>query len=175
MRVKDPIAIAACLGLLWAVGPLMGSTLRTVALSGDSIPGTTTGQTFTYLALPLLNDLGQTGFLSGLQISINDPFTFHVGTRAWSEATGTLAPVAAAGDTPGVPGDPTFGFFNQIGFNNAGKTALRANLQGGGLGVNIFATYVQTSSGLALIFKIRGSHSGHSRSSVQLARKPLFQ
>ena len=58
------------------------------------------------------------------------------------------------GDTaPDVPAGATFSFFNQIGFNNAGKTALRANLQGGGLGVDTFATYIQTSSGLALIFK----------------------
>ena len=154
--MKLRILMAAVLCALWAAPPLCAAPLRAVALSSDLLPGTSSGQSFGAFAVPILNDLGQAAFLSGWQMfpPSTNGLEYHTGNRAWSEATGSLASVARIGDAPpSVPAGVTIDFFNQIGFNNAGSTVIRAHLVGTGVSnTNDFATYLSNkSSGLQLV------------------------
>lgn len=145
MKLRNVMAVALC--ALWAAAPLFAAPLRTVALSFETTPHNVSG-----LALPVINDLGQTAFLGGSRITVGQPFDYHTGHKAWSEATGAPALVAAIGDpAPGLPG-VTIGFFNQFGFNDDGSMVLRANLAGTGVTTTSqFATYLQASNVLQLI------------------------
>ncbi len=160
MRISFPVVVSLCIAL--ADVPLSASTVRVIALSGDQMPGRPSGQAFEFFAPPILNDSGQTAFFSGFPPPGPLGPQQYTGSSIWSEGTGTLALVAArGGQAPDVSGDITFDFFNQLGFNNAGKTVIRARLVGDpAQGINDFATYLETSAGLELVSRTGDSAPG---------------
>jgi len=110
-----------------------GGTLGVVARESDTAPGT--GAQFNGFFNPVINNTGQTAFLSGLigtgVVSTNNNGIF-------SEFGGTLGLVAREGDAapgtePGVIfGGTTYTFTLPV-LNDAGQTAFIANLTGAGV------------------------------------------
>jgi hypothetical protein len=126
------------------------ATVRTVALSGQSAPGTPSGVNFYFSDssdfpfTPALNDAGQTAFFArliggGVINGTNDE-------GIWSEGSGSLALVARQGSpAPGTPSDVNFNnFLAHPSLNDAGQTAIWATLTGNGVdstnGRGIWAT-----------------------------------
>jgi hypothetical protein len=142
--------------------PLEAIAVRVVALSGDQMPGRPSGQNFEFFAPPRINDAGQTAFFSGFPPPGPLGSQQYTGSSIWSERSGTLAPVAVRGDqAPDVSSDVSFDFFNQLGFNNAGRTVIRAHLLGDGINPsNDFATYIETDNGLQLVSRTGDPASG---------------
>jgi len=109
-----------------------GGTLGLVAREGDAAPGTASGVNFGSLGLPVLNDAGQTAFLSLLTGTGVD------GTNdrgIFSESGGTLGLVAREGDAaPGTGAGVNFGSFQSSPvLNDAGQTAFLGVLTGTGV------------------------------------------
>jgi hypothetical protein len=124
--------------------------LRTVALTGQSAPGTAAGATFeTFGSLlhpqfrygyggAVLNDAGHVAFRANLTGDGVDS-TSHQGV--WSEGSGSLSLVARTGSqAPGAPAgvnfamEPALELFFPV-LNDAGKTAFYGALTDGGLGL----------------------------------------
>jgi hypothetical protein len=86
-----------------------------LARKGDQAPGMASGVTFRERGEPLLNSDGKLAF----------NMTTLANSGIWSEATGTLSPVALSGmQAPGLPIGTNFGSFGIItdgGFNTAGQ------------------------------------------------------
>ena len=109
-----------------------GILLRTVALTGQSAPGTEAGVTFANFDPPLLDASGKTAFyaeLAGPSIIVGEN-----NASVWSDVGGSLALVARGGDSPpgGGAGVRFNRFFDPI-FNSTGQTAFDAQLSGTGL------------------------------------------
>jgi hypothetical protein len=105
--------------------------IRTVALSGQQVPGKPDGTIFTSFqefAL-VLNDAGQTAFRA-----YDSDSNFDSGV--WSEGAGSLNLVAAVGQqAPGLPVGVTYDELqnpNRQVINDAGSTAFSGRFSGGG-------------------------------------------
>src|SRR5206468_11528402 len=79
------------------------ANLRLVARQGDPAPGAPAGTTFGNLGSPSVNASGRVAFRAELPGG---------GSGIWSEGSGTLAPVAQAGDQ--APGTPPGAKFNYL-------------------------------------------------------------
>src|SRR5262249_4863364 len=103
-------------------------SVRTVASTGDQAPGTGDGVTFFSVALPCINDNGDTAFVS----TLSGPGVNETNNAAfYSESSAVLTLVARSGN--GAPG--TFltnfaSFLNLSRINNAGKVCLMGKLSG---------------------------------------------
>ena len=127
--------IAFSLAAAGAVGTVHADSLtfRTVALAGETAPGT--AATFTDLAYVVVNTHGQailhahvTGNSDGPCDEFGDPTPDQ---GVWSEATGVLALVAARGDhAPGTDPMVTFNGFDAPLLNDDGQSAFVAILTG---------------------------------------------
>ena len=126
------------------------AALRTVALSGQQVPGTDPGVIYdsfgayydslfgAFFRGPVLNDAGQTAFradLTGSGVSSTN------NQGVWSEGSGSLALVARTGSqAPGAPSgvnfriDPTLELFSPV-LNEAGQTAFYGGLTDGSVGI----------------------------------------
>lgn len=105
--------------------------LRTVAISGDLAPGTEEEAAFRFFYDPLLNNLGQSAFRSGLWVGIGG-VDDSTNTTIWSEGGGTLHLIAREGkQAPGtLPGTN----FHDIGapiLNNSGQVVFGSTLRQG--------------------------------------------
>lgn len=116
---------------IWSEG---SGSLQLVARQGDQAPGTGNGVVFSGFETPVLNDAGQTAFMSFLTGNHVD-FTNNNGV--WSEGGGSLGLVARRGDpAPGTPAGTNWGFIDEFpNFNAAGLTVFQAGLVGGGNGI----------------------------------------
>ena len=128
-------ASVAVTGLVLSLVPNVTSavTVRTVALSGQSAPGS--GQNYgSNFGTPVLNDAGHTAFSA-------TPISSHEGV--WSEGSGSLALAARSGDlAPGT--DRNYSDFSSLVLNDAGQIAFWAGLQGGGSGIWVNRTGIVT-------------------------------
>jgi hypothetical protein len=107
------------------------ATLRTVALSGQQVPGMPDGTVFTGFGSPVLNDAGQTAFKGSYSNGSN------FGQGVLSEGAGSLNLVGAVGQqVPGMPDGVTYYNFpnpGRIVINDAGQTAFGAEITGPGV------------------------------------------
>jgi hypothetical protein len=136
------------------------ATVRTVALSGQQAPGTSSGVNyggFSTFFSPVLNDAGQTAFQGGLTGSGVDSTT---NTGIWSEGSGSVALVARTGDhAPGTPSGVNYGAFNSASsrrsllLNDTGQAGFGALLTDGSGGI-----WSEGSGSLALVART-GDHA----------------
>ena len=166
--MKTITTFAILLTLLSAGHPTADAAVTTVALSGDTAPGT--GDSFTFLDSPALNNAGQTAFLGFLNSSITTD------GGIWSDGGGSgLALVAREGNTaPGTSDNFTF-FDNAPVLNNAGQTAFLGFLnssgatnsgiwsEGGGSGLALVARAGNTAPGTSNSFTFSTSPSSTTR------------
>lgn len=147
---------------------LAAPALRTVALSGQSAPGTANGVIFgnfipvrlgDFLRGPVVNDVGQAafrGFLNGTGVTDSN------NQAIWSEGSGTLALVARAGShAPGTPTGVNYIDFDHdsIVLNDTGQTAFVADLTGSGVqDSNRRGIWSEGSGSLSLVAR-RGSQA----------------
>lgn len=133
--------------------PLIASatTLRTVALTGQTAVGTSGGVVYSALFTPSLNNSGQVAFggtLSGVGIdSTND-------SGAWSEGGGSLALIARSGDAaPGYPSGNVLGSVSPGRINNLGQTLVAAGLVGPGGAPPQIGYWLHDSNGTQFIVR----------------------
>jgi hypothetical protein len=116
---------------------LKAAAVRTVALTGQQVPGLPNGVTFGSFSVGsggngvVLNNVGQTAFdsfLSGAGVDVTN-------NRAiWSEEDGSLGLVARTGDQPpGMPSGVLYGSVGTVRLNDAGQTAFIGTLTGSGV------------------------------------------
>jgi hypothetical protein len=148
--MRPNVSTTALLLSFYFVGAARAAELRTVAVTGQSAPGTAAGVTYesfgSYLhpqyfygyGGAVLNDAGQVAFRANLAGDGVD-FTNHQGV--WSEGAGSLALVARTGSqAPGAPAgvdfstEPALELFFPT-FNDAGQTAFYGATTDGGLGL----------------------------------------
>ena len=107
-----------------------GGNLSLVAREGDAAPGAGAGEVFSlFLGSPVLNDQGETAFLSFIRGSV---LNSNNDTALFSDVGGTLSLVAREGDAaPGARG-ARFGDFNGLAFdlNDQGEIAFVTRLTG---------------------------------------------
>jgi len=127
-----------------------GGILGLVAREGAAAPGTGAGVNFNSLGNPVINNAGQTAFLSSLKgtgVGANDEGIF-------SEAGSTLGLVARAGDAAPDTGEG-INFIRDFGnplLNNSGQTAFRNGLAGTGVdSTNSNAFYSEAPTSLGLV------------------------
>ncbi len=134
-------------------------SLALVAREGEQAAGqpagVTYGGSFVFtLGTPGLNNAGQVAFLTRLT---GGGVTDANNGGIWSDASGSLGPVAREGDqAPGTPAGVRFGnsiaAFEMPPLNNAGHTAFSAFLTGTGVNqTNSQGVWVQRSDGLTLV------------------------
>jgi alpha-tubulin suppressor-like RCC1 family protein len=122
-------------------------TLRTVALSGQQVPGAPDGTVFTGFdgRPPVLNDAGQTAFVGGSTAAYG----------IWSEGAGSLSMVAARGQqAPGMPDGVNFYDFY------SGSSDYRVVISDTGL--TAFTAYVREPGSVSSINGIWSSGPGGS-------------
>ena len=152
---------------IWSEG---SGSLAMVARSGNQAPGVPAGANFSGFgfAPPAFNDGGQTAFFAALAGGGVDA-TNNQGI--WSEGSGSLALVARSGSpAPGTPGGVNFsGFYSPV-LNNAGQTAIRANLTGIGVtpSENDLGVWSEGSGSLALVART-GSQSPDTPTKVNFS------
>lgn len=159
--MRQSVSITTFLVSLSCVAVAHAAAQRTVALTGQHAPGTSSGVMYSgfgayYDSLagvwfrgPVLNDAGQTAFRA-------DVIGSGVGSAnnqgVWSEGSGSLSLVARTGSqAPGAPGgvnfriDPAFELFSPV-LNSAGQTAFYGGLTDGNVGL-----WSEGSGGLNLV------------------------
>lgn len=105
---------------------------RTIALTGQPAPGTPAGVTYLSLdTLPIVNDLGQGGFLATLAGSgvsgANDGALYTFGS-------GSVELIAREGDAaPGIPSGAVYAGLSVPTIADNGRLAYQATLAGGGV------------------------------------------
>jgi hypothetical protein len=122
MKIRSIIAVAM---MFDSAAIAHTAAVRTVALSGQPAPGTTSGVIFSGFN-PLqfaLNEAGQTAFLGYLE----GPDVIPVNNEGvWSEGSGSLALLAREGShPPGMAGE-VYGSFSEPVLNDTGHTAFGA-------------------------------------------------
>ncbi len=159
--MKTFTTFAALLILLSTGHPTADAALRTVALSGNTAPGTS--DNFTILFSPSLNNAGQTAFFGILNSSS------ATDRGIWSEGGGSgLALVAREGNTaPGTSDNFTF-LDNNLVLNNAGQTAFLGRLDSS-LSTNSGIWSEGGGSGLALVAREGNTAPGTSDNFTGLA------
>ncbi len=150
--IPKSLAFVAALALIatFEQTAAQAAALRTVAISGQSAPGTPDGTAYnsfgsnydsllgTFFHGPVLNDAGQSAF----RADITGSGVGSANNRGiWSEGSGSLALVARTGSqAPGAPGgvnfriDPTFDLLSPV-LNRAGQTAFYGGLTDGSVGI----------------------------------------
>jgi len=166
--MKTTTTFTTLLILLSAGISTADATLTTVALTGDTAPGTS--DSFTFFGIPVLNNAGQTAFVGDLDGS------FFTDSGIWSEGGGSgLALVTRKGNAaPGTTGtSDNFRGFDDPLLNNAGQTAFRGTLNSG------FATDSGIwseggGSGLALVAREGDPAPGTSDNFIGLIGTPAL-
>ncbi len=129
-RLSATAALAVCMGLsLSAQGQVLTPSVETVVLSGDQIPGESSGVGFSsfVFTLPSLNDLGQVSF----NVSPSGGDENSPGGVFRSELSGELVTVVQTGAQAPSEGDEfTLGDFFGSTINNAGQTSFSAGVVG---------------------------------------------
>jgi len=156
--MKTITVTIAALVILFSVGlATANAQLVTVAISGDTAPGT--NSTFTFLDTPVFNNAGQTAFFA--RTSGNIPGSGNDGI--WSEGGGNgLALIARAGNiAPGAT--ESFRSLDSPILNDAGQTAFLGILnngtdrgiwsEGGGNGLALIAREGNTAPGATETFR----------------------
>lgn len=107
-----------------------GNDLRTVAISNQRAPGTSSGNVFGSFRQPVLNNLGQTAFSAGLAIGLGDAGNFN-SSGIWSESNGSLSLVARDGfQAPDAPAGHVFYGLSDESSSTFGRTPLLLNDSG---------------------------------------------
>ena len=107
------------------------STLSLVAREGDLAPGTSSGETFSFLLDPSINGIGQTVFLGGLRGS---SVVAGNSRGIWSEGSGSLSLVAREGSAaPGTDSGVNFSSLTSPVLNANGQVAFLAGVDGTGV------------------------------------------
>jgi len=101
-----------------------GSTLTAITRAGQSAPGSG-GGTFSGLGIPVLNDSGQTAFVSSITGGTSTQGLFR------SDSGSTMTAIALAGQSAPGSGGGTFSAFNTPVLNDNGQVALVASITGG--------------------------------------------
>jgi hypothetical protein len=103
--------------------------LRTVALSGQSAPGTPSGVSFSALGAPLINSSGDVAFRSFLS---GGDVTGSTNDRGiWAESAGSLNFAIRNGShAPGTPADVNFAGISVPTFNASGRIIFYSTLTG---------------------------------------------
>lgn len=148
--VKRLICLPCVVFTLLIGPPAHAATLRTVALTGQQVPGAPDGTVFTWFNdPPVLNDAGQTAF--------RGPTAFQGPYGIWSEGSGSLELVAAVGQqAPGMPDGVSyrnFDAFGRIVINDAGMTAFSAQVIEPGSGSAISGIWTSGPGGSALVVR----------------------
>jgi hypothetical protein len=147
------VLIVSILVSISCVATVKAAALRTVALTGQSVPGAQVGVTFESFSPhyqlgdgvleplfrgPVLNDSGQTAFRANV---VGSDVGAANNQGVWSEGAGELALVARTGtQAPGAPSGVNFGKYSGLELftpvlNNAGQTAFYGALADGRLGL----------------------------------------
>ncbi len=102
---------------------------RTVAISGELVPGGAADESFFRFEPPILDSSGRVAFISSTNRAGG------IGRGVWSEGFGALSLVAQSGAAaPGTPSGVTFDFFDSLNMNDQGQTVFGASLAGPGVG-----------------------------------------
>lgn len=105
----------------------VGSDLRTVAISGQLAPSTSSGTIFRSLQQPVLNNSGQTAFSASLTIGLGDANDTNA-SGIWSESGGSLSLVARNGfQAPDAPAGHVFYGLSDESSPRDGRTPLLLN------------------------------------------------
>ncbi len=126
------VSLAFGAGLVVTSSMASATVVRTVALSGQQAPGTSSGA-FGGFNAPALNSSGQTAFLGALSCCLGG-VTTNNDTGIWSEGSGILALVAREGSS--APG--TGAAFGELSvsfptLNAAGQVSFSGPLTGAGV------------------------------------------
>jgi hypothetical protein len=144
-RATNAAARSRCGIAAWVVccvfgiaGAASAAGVRTVAISGQPIPGTRDEATYANFSLPALNAFGQVAFSASL---IGRDVNSTNGQGVWSERNGLLTLVARTGEP--APGAPIGAMFSNLPIgrslrgspllNSAGQTAFWAAITGVGV------------------------------------------
>jgi hypothetical protein len=146
-------ATTALAGIVGTTAPLCAAPvkgLRTVALSGQSVPGTTGDVSYDGFEPPVLNLVGETAFIASLT-GANVTSASDLGI--WSEGSGSLDLVALKGSqAPGAPSGVSFSDFQFHVLSAAGELSFRAQLIGPGVNTtNDRGGWSGDSTGLMLL------------------------
>jgi len=163
--MKTTTTLAALLILLSVGQPTADADVVTVALSGDTAPGTS--NSFSNFSTPILNDVGQTAFVGRLTgSSVTD-------RGIWSEGSGSgLALIAREGNLAPGTIDNFASFSSNLVFNNAGQTAFLGALNGG---IGIRGIWSEGGgSGLALIAREGNLAPGTSDNFANFPARPVL-
>ena len=119
IETRLPVILVLLLGS-W-VSHANADSLRTVAFTGDTAPGTNAG--FSDFGFPTINEAGQIAFTGALTGDGSN------GKGIWPEGSGTLALVARQGSlAPGT--EATFSSLGILSLSDSGHTGFRAFLAG---------------------------------------------
>jgi hypothetical protein len=129
---------------------------RTVALSGQSAPGTGAGVIFGDIYPIVVDDLGRVAFsasLTGNVVATND-------TGIWSETAGPLALVAREGSpAPDAGADANFAQFGTVALSGSGQLVFWAALTGTGVTTSTDSGLWADTIGSLTLFTREGSHA----------------
>jgi hypothetical protein len=154
------LSIVVAYTTLNAIAPgTAAAAVRTVALTGQQIPGLPNGVMFGSFNVGVhggntvggeLNDAGQTAFrstLNGAGVDATNDLAI------WSEGGGSLGLVARTGDqAPGMTSGVLYGSVSMARLNDAGQTAFIATLTGSGVDPsNDQSVWSDRSGSLALV------------------------
>jgi len=158
MKTATTAYLTTCFSLFFSFGLATASddTLRTVALSGNGAPGTSSGVNFAVFSVPAINDAGQTAFLGDLAgTGVNGSND----TGIWSEGGDAgLALVAREGDeAPGTSSGVNFSIFGTPAINDAGQAAFAGFLAGTGVVVGSNDTSIWSEGGDAGLALVAGA------------------
>ncbi|MEM8782197.1 MAG: choice-of-anchor tandem repeat NxxGxxAF-containing protein [Planctomycetota bacterium] len=135
MRIRRTIVggLACCATACLAFEAGATVTYRTVALTGDAVPGAGPGVVFDQFVPGTMNSLGHTAFFATLA---GPGVTTANRAGLWSETGGQLGLVARTGDAaPGVTGG-TFGGFFVPTMNDSGQVAFKGLMFFDGAGID---------------------------------------
>lgn len=138
---------------------------QTIALSGDSAPGTVDGAVFNSFTQPVLNDRGSFAFNATLTAGATSPVTELNRNVIYGSTGNDLKLIARTGNVaPGVTGDELLETVFSLHLNNLDEIAFRATLQSGISSVvnssNDVAIFGPTENGLGMIAREADHVSG---------------
>ncbi len=126
--------VAAALAAILLCGHAAAGPVRTVALSGQLVPGTTTGETFQSFGNAQINSLGAVSFTA---------------SGIWTDASGILQRIVNFSEpAPGLPADVRAGFgLTMSALNRSGQVAYFSALSGPGINSDNNESAWSTASG----------------------------
>jgi hypothetical protein len=151
----------ACFGLLTAFNSHALAALRTVALSGQQPPGTSSGVSFVgFVRGAVINGAGKTAFygtVAGSGVSTSND------SGVWSEGSGSLALLVRKGSqAAGTPSGVNYNVLLDLPLlNTSGKAAVSATLTGSGVtGANDLGLWSGVSDNVSLVAREGNSAPG---------------